>query len=72
MVYDGVIFKWIKWFFVVKFLILLNNLYLLVKNFNICNYVVLFNFLFKLVFGLVSFLYFIKNILIFICVCVIS
>lgn len=37
VVYDGVIFKWIKWFFVVKFLILLNNLYLLVKNFNICN-----------------------------------
>lgn len=37
--------------------ILLNNLYLLAKNSNICNQVALSKFLFKPVFGLVSFFY---------------
>lgn len=57
VVYDGAIFKWIKWFSAAKFSILLNNLYLLAKNSNICNHVALSKFLFKPVFGLVSFFY---------------
>lgn len=69
VVYDGAIFKWIKWFSAAKFSILLNNLYLLAKNSNICNHVALSKFLFKPVFGLVSFLHPIKNISIFTCVC---
>lgn len=69
MVYDGAIFKWIKWFSAAKFSILLNNLYLLAKNSNICNQVALSKFLFKPVFGLVSFIHPIKNISIFTCVC---
>lgn len=46
-----------KWFSAAKFSILLNNLYLLAKNSNICNHVALSKFLFKPVFGLVSFFY---------------
>lgn len=72
VVYDGAIFKWIKWFSAAKFSILLNNLYLLAKNSNICNHVALCKFLFKPVFGLVSFLHPIKNISIFTCVCATS